>query len=73
MKAPHTTKPRFVTLDDAADELGCTRRFLESRIEDGELSIFRPSARLVRIDRAELDRWIEAFTVRKSTTEKVSA
>jgi excisionase family DNA binding protein len=60
----------FLSLDDAAEELGCTRRFLERRIEDGELSVFRPSARLVRIQRRELNRWIEVFTVRPAGPER---
>lgn len=55
----------FVSIDQAADEIGCTRRFIERRIEDGELAVFRPSSRLVRIKRAELDRWVESFTSRK--------
>jgi excisionase family DNA binding protein len=52
----------FLTIAEAAAELGCTRRFLEMRIEDGELAVFRPSTRLVRIRRAELDRWVQAYT-----------
>ena len=56
----------FFTLRDAATHIGCTRRFLERRIDDGELSTFRPSRRLVRIKRTELERWIETFTRRGS-------
>lgn len=56
------TGPRYLSLGEAAAEIGCTRRFLERRIADGELRVFRPSARLVRIARRELDRWVEFFS-----------
>ncbi len=60
---PTSTTPRaFLSIAEAAAEIGCTRRFLETRIEDGEINVFRPSSRLVRIKRAELDRWIDSFT-----------
>ena len=63
---PNTNNPReFLTLQQASDELGCTRRFLEKRIEDGELATFKPSKRLVRLPRKELNRWIESYTCRK--------
>lgn len=52
----------FLTLEEAAREIGCTRRFIETRIADGELKKFSPSKRLVRIRRSELERWIEAFS-----------
>jgi excisionase family DNA binding protein len=57
------SSPRaFLSLEEAAIEIGCTRRFLEKRIEDGEIRVFRPSKRLVRIRRTELDRWIEGYS-----------
>ena len=52
----------FLSLDEAAREIGCCRRFLEKRIEDGELAVFRPSARLLRLKRSELNRWIESYS-----------
>jgi len=52
----------FLTLDDAAKEIGCTRRFIERRIEDGELTVFRPSSKVVRVSRAELNRWIASYS-----------
>ncbi|KAB2638202.1 MAG: helix-turn-helix domain-containing protein [Verrucomicrobia bacterium] len=67
----HTTEPKqaseraYLSLSEAADQLGCTRRFLEKRIDDGEIARFAPSKRLVRIKRTELDRWIESYTARK--------
>lgn len=52
----------FLSLDQAAALIDCSRRFLEIRIENGELKIFRPSKRLVRIKRSELDRWVESYS-----------
>jgi excisionase family DNA binding protein len=54
---------KFLTLAEVAGEIGCSRRFLEKRIEDGELKAFKPSTRLVRIRRSELERWIEQHSV----------
>jgi len=59
------TPREFLTLRQASDEIGCTRRFLEKRIEDGELATFKPSKRLVRLPRKELNRWIETYTCRQ--------
>ncbi len=42
--------------------LGCTRRFLETRIADGEIKVFRPSKRLVRIRTTEFERFIESYS-----------
>jgi excisionase family DNA binding protein len=55
----------FLTLQQASEEIGCTRRFLEKRIEDGELAIFKPSKRLVRVRRHEFNRWVDSYTARK--------
>lgn len=52
----------FLSLAEAAAEIGCTRRFLERRIADKELKVFQPSKRLIRIRRTELERWIETFS-----------
>lgn len=54
----------FLSLNEAAAMLDCSRRFLEMRIEDGELRVFRPSKRLVRIKRTELDRWVESYSAK---------
>lgn len=53
---------KFLTLAAVAEEIGCTRRFLETRIEDGELKVFRPSSGLIRVRRAELEKWIERYS-----------
>ena len=64
---PNTTTSErvFFSLTEAADQIGCTRRFLEKRIDDGEIARFAPSKRLIRIKRTELERWIESYTARK--------
>ena len=56
---------RFITINEAADQIGSTRRFVESRIEIGEIKVFRPSNRFIRIKQSEFNRWIEtqSFTV----------
>ena len=73
---PHTTVPvtndinqflahrdgKFLSLKNAARELSCTRRFLERRIEAGELAVFRPSRKLVRVSREELYRWVASYS-----------
>lgn len=53
---------KFLSLKNAAKELSCTRRFLERRIECGELAVFRPSRKLVRVSREELDRWVASYS-----------
>ena len=54
----------FLTLNEAATQLGCTRRFLETRIGDGELKVVRLSRRLVRIRVSDFDAWIESFSAK---------
>lgn len=57
----------FVSVAEAATEIGCTRRFLERRISDGEIAVFRPSKRLIRIRRSELEKWVETFTFQSAS------
>ena len=70
VSTPNTTSPNdrsggtFMSLNEAAAMLDCSRRFLEIRIEDGELRVFRPSKRLVRIKRTELERWVESYSAK---------
>lgn len=52
----------FLTVPEAAAYIGSSARFLETRIEVGEIKVFRPSRRFVRISKAELERWIEEFS-----------
>jgi excisionase family DNA binding protein len=60
-RVPCEVRP-FITLDEAAGELGCTRRFIEKRIEEHDIRVFKPSANLVRISRVEWRRWIESYS-----------
>lgn len=55
----HNSGLAFLSIEQACRELGVSRRFLEGRIADRELKTFKPSARMVRIRRSELERWIE--------------
>ena len=55
----------FITLTEAAKQLNCSRRFLEKRAEDGELKLFRPSRRLVRIKFEDLNQWIESYSAKR--------
>jgi excisionase family DNA binding protein len=52
----------FLTLPEVAQMVGCSRRFLEKAVTRGELRAFRPSSRIVRIRRFELEQWIEMKT-----------
>ncbi len=54
----------FYTLKEIAKMIGSTRRFLELRIADGELKVFRPSSRFVRVRAVEFNRWVEQFSSR---------
>jgi excisionase family DNA binding protein len=62
----------FLSLDQAAEALSCTRRFLEKRIQAGEIRIFRPSKRFVRIRRIDLESWIENYSARGPRVESAA-
>ncbi|WP_082942950.1 helix-turn-helix domain-containing protein [Mycobacterium sp. 852002-40037_SCH5390672] len=50
----------WVSLYDAADELGCSIRHLRRLISAGELRAYRIGThRMIRIDRADLDKVIQ--------------
>lgn len=53
----------FLSPAQAAQELGVTRRFIDSRIADGEIGVCRPSSQIVRIRRAEWERWLDGYTL----------
>jgi hypothetical protein len=57
--------PAFLTLPEAAAEIKASRRFIELRIEDGEIAVLRPSKRLTRIARSEWLRWLDSYTNRR--------
>jgi excisionase family DNA binding protein len=47
---------QLVSLDEAAESLGLSRRTLRRRISDGTLPAFRVGPRAVRVDVADLER-----------------
>jgi excisionase family DNA binding protein len=47
----------FITVGDAARELGIGRSALHSRIKRGEIRAIRVSPRLLLIPRSEVERW----------------
>lgn len=55
----------FLTLPEAAAEIKASRRFIELRVEDGEIAVMRPSKRLTRIARSEWLRWLSSYTNRR--------
>lgn len=53
----------LLTIAEAADHLGVSRRTLERRIAAGALAVFR-DGRIVRVSAIELRRYVAAQTVR---------
>jgi excisionase family DNA binding protein len=49
--------------DQAANWLGCSRRFVELEIERGKLAKIVLSRRMCRIAKSELERYAEAMTI----------
>jgi len=54
---------QILSLNQAAELLGCSRRFLELEAARGKLTVLRPSARLIRIRRTDLDRYLDASAI----------
>lgn len=54
---------RLLTLSQAADELGCSKRTVRRRIEDGSLSAFRDRG-LLRVRAVDLERYVAANVTR---------
>jgi excisionase family DNA binding protein len=64
-KSAHASQPRDVdavilTKREAADYVRCTPRYLERQIRAGRLKALKPTGRLVRIRRANLDAFLES-------------
>ena len=53
----------LLDLDQSADFLGTSRRFVEMEVQRGKLRKIMLSSRLARISREELKRYAEAQTV----------
>jgi excisionase family DNA binding protein len=52
--------PAILTKRQAADYVCCTPRYLENQIRCGRLRALKPTAKLVRIRRADLDAFLES-------------
>lgn len=53
---------QFLTPKEVAEEVGCSRRYIDQCITEGLIKVFRPSNRIVRIRRSEMERWVEEFS-----------
>jgi excisionase family DNA binding protein len=51
--------PTILTKQEAADLLRCTVRYLERQIRAGRLRALKPTGKLVRIYRRDLDAFLE--------------
>jgi excisionase family DNA binding protein len=51
---------QLLTLNDAAQYAICTPRYLQHQIRAGRLKALKPTAKFLRIRRAELDRFLES-------------
>ena len=58
MTTKSRARTRYLSLQDVAAELGVSDRTVRRYIADGPLSACRPSPRPIRVDPAELDRFI---------------
>jgi excisionase family DNA binding protein len=53
---------RLLTVDQAAERLGLSRRTVQRKIASGEIPAFQLGGRgtAIRIDERELERWLES-------------
>jgi excisionase family DNA binding protein len=61
----HVSRPRGVdsvilTKQEAANYVRCTPRYLERQIRAGRLKALKPTGKLVRIRRSDLDAFLES-------------
>jgi len=52
--------PAILTKRQAADYVCCTPRYLETQIRLGRLKALKPTSKLVRIRRADLEKFLES-------------
>jgi excisionase family DNA binding protein len=52
--------PAILTKRQAADYVCCTPRYLETQIRLGKLKALKPTGKLVRIRRADLEKFLES-------------
>jgi excisionase family DNA binding protein len=55
-----TEIPAILTKRQAADYVCCTPRYLETQIRLGRLKALKPTGKLVRIRRADLEKFLES-------------
>jgi excisionase family DNA binding protein len=52
--------PAILTKRQAADYVCCTPRYLENQIRAGRLKALKPTGKLLRIRRADLEKFLES-------------
>jgi excisionase family DNA binding protein len=52
--------PAILTKRQAADYVCCTPRYLENQIRAGRLKALKPTSKLVRIRRSDLEKFLES-------------
>lgn len=52
--------PAILTKRQAADYIRCTPRYLENQIRSGRLKALKPTGKLVRIRRSDLEKFLES-------------
>ena len=62
MNTPNNT--HYLTLNEAADQVGRSKGTISKAIKDGRLSVHSKQGKTFNIDPVELDRWNKAFPVR---------
>jgi excisionase family DNA binding protein len=63
---------RLLTLEEAAERLGCSVKTVRRRVAAGELPTFR-SGRLIRVRDEDLRRYVAQRTMRTSSATRASA
>lgn len=59
-KAAPRNSRELLTIPEVAAELGSSRRFIEQEANRGRIRVIRLSARLVRVRRDDLDKYLSA-------------